>query len=561
MKSIFDLKTKNSDLVSANQGLTNYKYSEIQSLKSISGTNFPQGQITYRWTYGNQTWWVPNKSYLRISCRLSKFDGTPLNANDKIALNMNAAPHLFQTAQFKIADMTVSAITQHLAQVDTLKTRQNQSRQWLETVGKATNNWAPSFYERANRNGGVELDLNHTEPFLTFETLSANPGAGFQGLTANPTDITKTADGFHRFQFNTGITTGANFILQKGDYISVKVGALDDYYIGQLMDWDLNLNTIDLRFNSSVVNAVNMIGGGQPVITFESAFVGRNHFGKSSDNIMNFDLIWKPTLSVFDLEHALPCAGTAQELNLTPWPEGNYQKQIIQSLGIDADLAADFNFEVSDMRLFLLTCDSNPIQNNMEFMLDLREIQCNKSIISSTNQQTSVDVIGSCNGITIAFQDQATAENTVYPASLFTIREHLETKLQRYYIRYSGQVPQPDFEGELEKYNISADQLNSKNGLLDIYNRSNLYTGQHFNVGGAETWEEFMERGLYIYHPFPKTASSRNTRVFTQTQFSTLTTKDNTLTNPALCLFQHYLKVVVISVVNGRIVNVLPIDA
>ena len=148
MKSIFDLKTKNSDLVSANQGLTNYKYNEIQSLKSVSGSNFSQGQITYRWTYGNQKYWIPNKSYLRVSCKLTRpvDENTglqlPLNDENNIALAMNACPHLFQTAQFKIADMTVSAITQHLAQVDTLKQRQNQSRQWLETIGKATNNWA-----------------------------------------------------------------------------------------------------------------------------------------------------------------------------------------------------------------------------------------------------------------------------------------------------------------------------------------------------------------------------------------------------------------------------------
>ena len=56
--------------------------------------------------------------------------------------------------------------------------------------------------------------------------------------------------------------------------------------------------------------------------------------------------------------------------------------------------------------------------------------------------------------------------------------------------------------------------------------------------------------------PFPKTASSRNTRVYTQTEFTDLVG-----TNPRLLLFQHYLKVVVCSVVNGRIVNVLPIDA
>ena len=150
MKSIFDLKTQNSDLVSANQGLTNYKYTEIQSLKSITGDNFSQGQITYKWTYGS------NKSYLRISCTLSQVSNTtnpnlPLTKEGNIALNMNAAPHLFQTAQFKVADMTVSAITQHLAQIDTLKQRQNQSRAWLESIGRSTNNWAPTFAERQSR--------------------------------------------------------------------------------------------------------------------------------------------------------------------------------------------------------------------------------------------------------------------------------------------------------------------------------------------------------------------------------------------------------------------------
>ena len=150
--------------------------------------------------------------------------------------------------------------------------------------------------------------------------------------------------------------------------------------------------------------------------------------------------------------------------------------------------------------------------------------------------------------------------DTKYAISKFNIRDNIETNLKRYYIRYEGQVPQPDFESELNKFaltnDMGTDKLDSKNGLLDLYNRSNLYTGQYFNEGGAETLEEFLERGLYIYHPFPKTASSRNTRVYTQTEFTDLVG-----TNPRLLLFQHYLKVVVCSVVNGRIVNVLPIDA
>ena len=132
MKSIFDLKTKNTELSSANQGLANYRYQEVQALKSIAGDQFGNGEIVYRWTFGSNKYWIPNKSYFKVTCKLTDNAGNKIEVTDNLALSMNSVPQLFQSMQYKIADQMVSQITENLAQVDSIKNRMKKKWQLVE---------------------------------------------------------------------------------------------------------------------------------------------------------------------------------------------------------------------------------------------------------------------------------------------------------------------------------------------------------------------------------------------------------------------------------------------
>jgi len=588
MKSIFQLKTKNSELISANQGLTNYHYQEVQAVKSVTGSQFPGAQISYKWNYGNDKYWIPNKSYMKITIKLTGPNNivggniitTALTSLNKLAFSMNTCAGLFQACQFKMADMTVCQVTENLAEVDTLKQRQRQSRQWMKSIGATTNNWSPSWKERANEIGGSPWDLNTQNPDFTHDELlkslsDSEPATGWKyELDENGGQIIlkviKTVPSNTDGTAGTDIDNGGTFsnvnpYIKVGDYIAfdwlvnntVPASVQRTTLSGQVVD-----TSVDATQSHFFIRLNKMPNATLSNQTTFTNYLVRNvrlyknsKYGLLSENQGTVDLMWKPPLSIFDVQHAIPCAGTLQELSITPFPEPAYQINAVQSILESVLPTTDFRLSIEDMRLYLLTCDSNKIQNNLEFMLDLKEVQCQKRAIQQKSQQNSLDVLGSTNGITIAFQDEKAGAETLYPPQIFRIRNGLETKLSRYYIRYETQVPQPDSQTEFDKYAVLP-----TNRLKDIYNRTNIYTGQAFNEGGAETYEEFLTRGMYIYHPFPKTASSRNTRVYTQTEFND--SDEQILTSkPNMLVFQHSLKVVVVSIVNGRIVNVLPIDA
>lgn len=566
MKSIFDLKTKNSDLSSANQGLSNYKYQEIQSLRSVVGNNFGDGEIVYRWTFGSNKYWIPNKSYIKIRLKLTFPGGTPIAARNHVTWAMNTVPQMFQSCQYKISDQTVCSVTQNLAQVDSLKNRMYRSGDWLQTVGQTMNNMDPRYLVRER--ALLDVGGQTTSPFDVFKSWATiRNEAGINDTSE--IQITVLQNGNWSIILSNGGDFGDIKGLQKGDVCFI-----------------LGMTTIfETIFNSAIIvnpgksyiegkSSPNNTLFDAPVTVDEHwlhdplmSFARGDYFNTDhADYAHRTELFWQPTLSVFDsVKHAIPCASTKHELTLTPFPESTWQKHVIESRSEEAfpsdTLQTDrfkYEVEVEDMRFYILTCDSNRIDDNFEFMLDLNEIQCQRTPITTNNQQQSLDVIPSTNGISLAFQDQLAGNSTLYSLSKFVIRDNLEMQLNRYYIRYEGQVPQPDFEGswEREGTNIAtADTYGKVDHLRELYVRTKMYDGTLF-LSQPETLADYRSRGMYVYHPFPKTASSRNTRVYVQTNFTSL--EGNV---PFMLLFSHYKKAVVLTVQNGRIIDVKPFDA
>ena len=71
------------------------------------------------------------------------------------------------------------------------------------------------------------------------------------------------------------------------------------------------------------------------------------------------------------------------------------------------------------------------------------------------------------------------------------------------------------------------------------------------SVGGAETFAEFLERGIYIHYSFARDESDRSTQVQLSTAFSGAFTE---VTKVFLC--SHYTRAVELTTANGSIVAV-----
>jgi len=89
------------------------------------------------------------------------------------------------------------------------------------------------------------------------------------------------------------------------------------------------------------------------------------------------------------------------------------------------------------------------------------------------------------------------------------------------------------------------------------YVESQIYSGAYYDTGGAETIEEFHDRGAYYYFSWPRDGTDRSTRVNVHQKFEAGTD----ITNMRLLLFDHSKQVGRIRIQDGRVIDVQLEDA
>lgn len=470
MTSIFDLKTSVDELSSANQGTSRLEYDQHPPTRDITTTNFPNGSIHFRFQTAGQKWWVPSRSYLRMRCRLSKADGTQLDKSDGIAPNMGLCASLFQSAEFRINDKTVSRISDFMPQVDALETRLTKSRSWLEGVGSAVNFWDDSFKVRqsAVASDGV-LIRELVDETLTGPTSDVYERVelGFDAAAADQNSAAYTA------------STG-QVVFAQGTSGAALPDARLAYPIGSYFQYTVinGATTLDPRIKKpakvvSHVNATTIVLE-TGIIQADVAADGEHEWVRSdiqstavanvdvARKVAEFELIWVPPLSIFKIMHAMPSG--KYELVLNPQTSSVYQKYAIQALTSGPDkvpntsttgsptAGSDYLFNVQDMYLYCNTVQG-PRADDITYLLDLEQTNCQSEQFSSNQQsfqQRNFDVSPSTHALTVAYQDSRSGTDARHSSSIFKVSNTARTSndeeqnLNRFFINYSGQnLPAP----------------------------------------------------------------------------------------------------------------------
>ncbi len=555
--SIFNLSRSKDDLQSSNQGMSSLYYDEIASLRNImdgaavGGNNFGNGLITYRFHPASGTWWLPSRSYLRIDCTLSKSDGTMLDSLDNIAPNMGLASCLFQKIQFDMNDKTISEISEHVPQVDALKTRLRQTGQWMRTTGQSVNFWHSDFFKRQQECVLAGLDMNsivyHDDILQAPDAGSGVPPTFLDHVTPNTIQFLAGGAGAGGILL---IPNGGADIPDLSEFLSI--GSIIYYNDGaektsSVAGFATTTTTNDTIIPTSAVTAQNAAN------LANQLRISQKHIRQSSSSsrkVKSFSIIYRPPISIFDVGHAIP--GSAKfELKMTPFSNNVYQKNAIESILADKTNTLDgvaraneFRFKVDDMLFYAARCEGPRVEQD-EYFLDLQECRVQLAQITTQSRtQFSLNVSPSTCAISAAFQDNAAGSDTRYSLTRFKIRNEEELNLENFYIRYGGiQRPQPD-------YRPLYDEETNTDRMVEQYIRSNLYTGAYFD-SSSESLAEWRARGFYVHFPWPKTGSDRESRVYISTQFSALTSQ------PHLLLFNHYKKVCILKIQNGQLTEVL----
>jgi hypothetical protein len=538
MASIFDLKTNVSELSSANQGTSRMSYDQTPPTRDITLNNFPNGAIHFRWQTSGAKWWVPQRSYLRFRCSLSKANGTALTLADNIAPNMNLAAGLFQSMEFRINDKTVSRVSDFVPQVDSLDKRMKKSKAWMDSIGVSTNFWEEDFKSRqadVSSNG-----LNVDEPYDVASRLELGYDAATNtvAVAADTGVLTFAANGGQALPLNANVWA-------TGDEIEIDMGGA--------------VGTVRYRV-SAVINATTLQLNNLQTIAFVAAGVGFRRYRRSIDNarqLSSFEITWCPPLSIFGVPSALPSG--KYELVLNPQTSSVYQLYAIESLtaktpntatAVAPSANSNFLFQIVDMYMYVATVEG-PRADDITYLLDLEQTRCQSEKIDTASfQQKNFDVSPSTFALTVAYQDLRAGTDSRVSSTKFKSYDNAfasltgeELKLSRFFINYAGQnLPSVDADPSF---------VAGTDYTVQRYLESQIYSGAYFDTGGAETIEEYHDRGSYYYFAWPRDGTDRSTRVNVHSQMS-----GADVVNMRVLLFDHSKQVARIKVQDGRVVDV-----
>jgi hypothetical protein len=545
--SIFDLKTDASELSSTNQGISRMDYDQHAPHKDITGNRFASGAIRIRWQQNGQRWWIPNRSYIRCRCEFTKYDATQTGAGaqldnaDDVAPNMGVMGNLFQSADFRINGKIVSQIDSRFAEVDALETRMSKSRSWLKSIGASTNYWQDDFKVRqADVTADGEV-INEVQP-VTPDVVSGRVAMGFDAAGGGVAERNQwgytAATGALVYSRGTDVAgldaAGASLAFPVQSYIR---------YIGVA-----NVPAVEMKVLTND-GAGNLVV--EPLLNADVVTDGRNDFERvvkgdvvagPSRRKGKVELVWQPPLSIFKIGHALP-AGDYQ-LTLNPQDIASFQKLAIESSAGDKNPLADYSFHITDMFLYTATVEG-PRVDNLTYLLDLDETNCQQQDAGGNGlTQQQFDVSPSSHSLTVAFQDTRVGNNTLYSHSKFKVNGSVgdELKLNRLFVQYAGESkPSPDADPSFTGFEDRTTQR---------YIETQMASGAYYDSGGAETIEEWQDRGAYYTLQWPRDGSDRSTRVVTHSQFSA------PVANANILLFNHFKAVARITIQNGQVVDV-----
>ena len=540
--TVFDIPRKPEHLQNATDGKANARYRQISATKDVCLGQFSQGVQQFRWDTAGNTWFLPAMSYFRIRCSLTQVrqhggDSLPILSRADLAPNMGLASNLFKSVELQLNGQTLERISERLPQIDALKTRMQNTQGWLQQLGRTTNFWDANFSSRREMVAvdGYEVKSTLVEP--SYGPPVTQTQAGF-----HPNHLIQYSPATYIFQCDDNNATPVD-ILHGGMALRVGDRMIHD-------DLVLEVKSI-IDSHHGMAHVVQCgIQGRRPVNDGNNPAHGVNgwHFQKIAQTTTNqalgknqFEVIWRPPLAFFDVDHAIPPGGEWM-IQFNPANATDFRKNAVESIGHDLEIlrhpsrAGQFDFHVEEFQFYAYVMDGQRFDNG-EWLLDLKQTRCQSQNMPSdctSLVQKNFDVPGKTTHLTLAFQDQSEGSDTRFSRSKLKIRtapldnQHgqrdcsggQDLLLERFFIAYGSESkPQPDFDGRYS--GVQGDSIQTQtNYLVHRYVDSLMQADLFHTDGGAESFQDWLRRGPYYHFRWPKDGVEQSTRVSVNFKFS-----------------------------------------
>jgi hypothetical protein len=552
-------------------GIVGYRMVDLST--GLNPQNWTQNTHTFRFTVDGNTYWVPQRSYLRIRAKFRKSvkasnptNFVPITRGDGIAPAFGFCATLFQSIAHDMSGTTVSQITSYVSQIDTLRHRIMKGQSWRDTMGPSINAYT-DFHTRQNmilRDALSEEDTKFIH--ITKTQLIKNAPNDGSGITLASTFEVDVPAG-RSFTGDEVIVTGGSGTLSAGTVVSKinldEDGTWEAYSdILQVGD-EMTVFVGGKQARSKVIAIVGQDLYLHPVIhegalgpTTEFDFIIHHAIEKyHTVPTEEVEFLWSPPLSLWqDTAHGIPAS--IHELRLTPSQE--WTNNCVETLGTLNALHQP-HVEITDMKLFISVVDgpmAGSSDGKGQYCLNVSDWVCNAQQApintSGSLRLATYDVHASTTQLAFAFQNTSTSSNTKFPVSRFLCKDGDHLKLTRFFIQYAGQqrpTPDSDQSIELKENDLISAVVPSKNNLTQRWYETLINTNAMYNPGGVESFPRWLSLGPYYYFNWPKPPTDISTRVSLQ----------YVMNNSDVCnilMFSRNNTAHLISLSNGRVVGV-----
>ena len=532
------LVTSVSQLSSANDGMSRFRFTEVAPRPLTTGDAFFNSEVRFSYRNNGSTRSLEHQSYIRARITLGKTNNTDLLYEDMIAPTMNPLSTIWQKIEWLAGGHTITSVNENVAQVSTLEHRLLRSGSQLDKGENSSFMMSPYFEDRQ--------DLVIKEVYDPSTRLLA------RGKSVQVALITETADtleldddGLFTYADVAGVGIDLRLYYKVGDYISFfspsAIGAAGAKRIVAKL--------------TAVAQLVLTVGAG--VIPFAMAASVARHAEVDIRKLdrkqrsRTFEICWRPPLGMFYMDDIPGTPAGNYELVAQPFPSDTAKRNFIESLGIATKTVADFYLDLKSIYLYVAKFDA-PFVKDATVLLDLFETRLQTKTIpngsgASGASQEDFIVPPTTNALSLAFQDTRAQNDSRFSLTKFKCENDVELSLEQFYIQYAD-MQRPERVPSLD-YDQSTDNV-SINQLVQQYYNTMQQNGTLFSAGSSETFEEWRDRGLYFYLDYPRSGEDRATVAQLYYKFKA------PVDNVKILLFSHARKVVTLSIKDSQIEKV-----
>lgn len=515
--------------------MSEFNYREVSCQKAVGGVDFDRGSQDFNFSIGAPSVWIPRKSYFKITLTIKGKNSSVLELADTTSFADDVAGALYNNAFFRVGGQDVSTINNYLPQASILKNRMNRSDAWLKTIGKSASFVESNLSQRMGRLANDTPDDVMSRPIILPLKLNDDGKADVTVELKADGEVVGNETGFLTVLNATPIVTTV-----KNAYLHIN----GQKFLVRTCETDEKLFVENPR--QVLIPA-----------TTNAYFVVQKPY--AADGKSTIDVLWQPPLGIFDLmsENMADEVMGAGDYRISLNPNSNYKLAALETtrrgtastdpLKADSSIVPSStgfcDIVVQDVKFYMAY--AKMALEEKENQLQLFEMTILSKPISGLSNTYEYSVPSSTQSLVVFVQSPAQGTNCNYPPSKFKLLNDGQNLLSGFQITYGNTTkPSTKWQSRLD---------DNTNQLIQRYRDNLAETNQLFGYqgGGAESVEDYLERGLYITYNFNRDRDDKSTQVQVSLDF-----RDAIETNASVYLCAIYARQTLITTKNGSVVEV-----